>query len=776
MDNQAATPNRTALDDLLYLVEGRGEKQIGNCLSLARKVCETLNIDTDGTSSQREAILQRLMSDVADHLRDQAHAIPRPVVEPANNTAFQAAAAAELLGRAGDDDADFLRLRDDYCRHVERTWNDLSNDSENRSAGRMRRLRAGVWIAKSGRTAYEQRTALLKAFEAAIATYLITADEKVREELRAIALSHPKPSSSPEARVSLRAQAVSPTSDSPHTIIDYASSQDQPTLDPQLRRATHNLAESVRHQWHEEQGRRKENDPFLLPIRWKNSPKQYAAHWATVRGVPENNEEIALDGTLDEVVKVFESVPSKRLVVLGQGGAGKTTLGIELLLKLLSSAHCSSGDSVPVIFNLASWDPVQQSLRDWITERIIGDYQDLSTTIKRHRTSSAQLVYADHVLPILDGFDEINPDLRTAAIQALNVYAGKMVMTSRVQEYYDAIDAGDVILSRAAVIVLEDLTLHEISHYLPLTTRPLPDGIPSRTKWDPVLNHMRSAPDDAHSATLLEVFATPLMVSLARRIYSDTPADPIELLDSDRFPIAATMSDYLFDQFIQVTYDQLPQDHSTKRYGAWRADEAQYRLACFAMYLHSLGVRDLSCFSSEMKKTRSIQAPFPWSVTKLSQRIYRQLVLSKIERDRLKKAYFPRPSKKFLEDAYRRGVLRRSGDNYEFRHVLLQHRLAYKALIGHKKIGKHEFVHDVTRHLAIELFRRGRFAEAENLLRVRLELLCNPPWRRGKLFKRRPAEWSIEYTDIMVIWNMSVVGGGSSGGWVLLPRSARRYL
>jgi len=194
------------------------------------------------------------------------------------------------------------------------------------------------------------------------------------------------------------------------------------------------------------------------------------------------------------------------------------------------------------------------------------------------------------------------------------------------------------------------------------------------------------------------------------------------------------------------------------------------------MYLHSLGVYDLSSMSSGMKKTRSIQVPFPWSLTKLFKRIYRQLALSKIERERLEKAYFPRPSKKFLEDAYRRGVLRRSGDNYEFRHTLLQHRLAYKALIGDRKIGKHKFVDDVTRHVAIELFRRGRFAEAENLLKVRMELLLNPPWRRGKLFKRHPAEWSIEYTDIAVRWNMSVVGGGSSSGWVLLPRSARRYL
>jgi len=775
MDGQpAATPKRTSSDELACLVRaGVTPATLEKCQELESKVLEVLDVHGALRRGGRAILLQEILSSIASDQTRQAFTEREDVTraDAAKTASFQVAAAAELLQLIDKTISEqFVPFR---CDQLGEAWPQLLDKDGNRGATSERQLRAALWIGSgSAKTGRRHQAELLEALETMIPGYL----ENNRDRFRALAVSYLEQRESTGAKTQMHSQPPSTILEPSYAAVEVGSQPVSPVVDPRLWRTIHDMADIIHRQWHEEQSRRKENDPFLLPVRWKNSPKQYAAHWATVRGVPENNEEIALDGVLDEVTKVFKSVPSKRLVILGQGGAGKTTLAIELLLKLLSSAHHSAGDPVPAIFNLASWDPVQQSLRDWITERITVDYQGLNTTIKRHRTFFTQLVYADHVLPVLDGFDEIDPDLRTSAIQALNVYTGTMVMTSRAQEYYDAIDAGDVILSRAAVIVLEDLTLHEISHYLPLATRPLPDETPSRTKWDPVLNHIRSAPDDAHSATLLEVFATPLMLSLARRIYSDTPADPIELLDSTRFPNTATLSDHLFDQFVQVTYDQLPQDRSAKRYGAWRADEAQYRLACFAMYLHSLGVRDLSCFSSEMKKTRSIQAPFPWSVTKLSQRIYRQLVLSKIERDRLKKAYFPRPSKKFLEDAYRRGVLRRSGDNYEFRHVLLQHRLAYKALIGDKKIGKHEFVHDVTRHLAIELFRRGRFAEAENLLRVRLELLCNPPWRRGKLFKRRPAEWSIEYTDIMVIWNMSVVGGGSSGGWVLLPRSARKYL
>ncbi|MGH8544746.1 MAG: hypothetical protein ACREX3_14195, partial [Gammaproteobacteria bacterium] len=165
--------------------------------------------------------------------------------------------------------------------------------------------------------------------------------------------------------------------------------------------------------------------------------------------------------------------------------------------------------------------------------------------------------------------------------------------------------------------------------------------------------------------------------------------------------------------------------------------------------------------------------PFPWSMTDFSQRIYRRLALLKIENDRLDRAYFSLPSKKFLEDARRRGVLRRSGTVYEFRHVMLQDRLAYKVLMGDRRIGKRDFEYDVTTNLIVVLFRRGRLAEAENLLKARLGLLLNPPWRRGRLFKRLPAELSIEYTDGRIAWKMNVVGGGRSTCSVLVPRSAR---
>ena len=54
-------------------------------------------------------------------------------------------------------------------------------------------------------------------------------------------------------------------------------------------------------------------------------------------------------------------VPTGRLVVLGEPGAGKTMLMVRLVLDLL--ARRASGGPVPVLASMASWNPADQDLR-----------------------------------------------------------------------------------------------------------------------------------------------------------------------------------------------------------------------------------------------------------------------------------------------------------------------------------------------------------------------------------------------------------------------------
>ncbi|MET8853409.1 hypothetical protein [Amycolatopsis sp. NPDC004625] len=131
---------------------------------------------------------------------------------------------------------------------------------------------------------------------------------------------------------------------------------------------------------------------------------------------------------------------------------------------------------------------------------------------------AARLLAARRILPVLDGLDEVTESLRGEAVTRINagVRPGdKYLLTSRPREFRDAVEASDV-LTAAATVRLEALTIDDLDRYLPLTTR---KGRGAGTKWHPVLEHTRrSAVDSA----LFEVLSTPLMVALAGRC-SATP-------------------------------------------------------------------------------------------------------------------------------------------------------------------------------------------------------------------------------------------------------------
>lgn len=72
--------------------------------------------------------------------------------------------------------------------------------------------------------------------------------------------------------------------------------------------------------------------------------------------------------------------------------------------------------------------------------------------------------------------------------------------------------------------------------------------------WDPVLTQLRARKCPA-SVNLTRVLATPLMVVLARTMYSEAPdRDPAELLDSTRFPSAKSVEKHLLAGFVPTVY------------------------------------------------------------------------------------------------------------------------------------------------------------------------------------------------------------------------------
>jgi transcriptional regulator with XRE-family HTH domain/GTPase SAR1 family protein/MFS family permease len=350
-----------------------------------------------------------------------------------------------------------------------------------------------------------------------------------------------------------------------------AAGRDEPlqvepvTFDP-LAEAAETLKVAVEARWRREEEQRQIHDPVPLPVRWEGAPVELQDSWLNIGG------EVELPGRLDQVVEVYRRVESRRLVVLGRAGSGKTVLTTRFVLDLVKETG-----PVPVIFGLGSWHPERVGLRDWMAEQLIRDHPFLGAPGPSGGTLASALVDAQRVLPVLDGFDEIAAGLHRPALNALNTTTLPLLLTSRVDEYRDAVEGTDVLTSAAAV-VLQDLTCDDLADYLPRTTR--------KNVWTPVLDEVRNG------GALAKVLTTPLMVALARRIYSDTPDhDPAELL---RFHDADEIERHLLGSFVPAVYGV-------------EAERVQPWLGHLADHLTRLGTYDLAWwrFGTSAKVTGS---------------------------------------------------------------------------------------------------------------------------------------------------------------------------
>ncbi|PRY41538.1 NACHT domain-containing protein [Umezawaea tangerina] len=345
------------------------------------------------------------------------------------------------------------------------------------------------------------------------------------------------------------------------------------------------IADSVRAQWESEEQIRHVHDPFPLPFRWTNSDPDITDHWQNVNGTPDDGTALDLAGRGDNIVDTFRRVPSRRLVVLGEAGAGKTILTSRFALTLLGERGLVPGEPVPVIFSLGSWDPTLASLRDWLTDRLVADYPVLGRPDGAGGTLAARLLAGRRILPVLDGLDEVTEGMRGEVITRINAGmrpGDQFLLTSRPREFREAVEASDV-LTAAAVVRLGGLTMDDLDRYLPLTARKVRGPL---TKWHPVLERVRSA---GTGSPLFEVLSTPLMVALARAVFSDTDADPAELLALAGGDVRGTrevIEDRLLTGFVPAVYSDLPTGAGAER--------TERHLRFLARHVRRLGTHDLA--------------------------------------------------------------------------------------------------------------------------------------------------------------------------------------
>jgi NACHT domain len=372
--------------------------------------------------------------------------------------------------------------------------------------------------------------------------------------------------------------------------------EDPPSVD--LPAVADRLAIAVKSQWDAEAEWRRLNDPYPMQVRWGPADTDLVAGWSALTrlattgagwpvAVPGRWAEgpDALAGADNDLVDVLGRIPTGRLVVLGEPGAGKTILLMRLVLGLL--AHRLPGKAVPVLLPLASWNPVKESLHDWMERWLITDNVVLADPApNRPNASRARaLLDAGLILPVLDSLDEIPNAVRGPAIARINDAmrpGGRLVVASRTQEYRAAVrppDGVEICLTGAAGICLSSLDANVVASYL----KDSAGGPAGVARWDPIIATFTA--DDRSPAA--KALTTPLMAALARANYNPRPGEsaaavpdqPVELLDRERFPNHESIRFHLFDRFIQAAYREHP---DPSRRSKWSAVQAQRWLVYLA--------------------------------------------------------------------------------------------------------------------------------------------------------------------------------------------------
>jgi hypothetical protein len=271
----------------------------------------------------------------------------------------------------------------------------------------------------------------------------------------------------------------------------------------------------------------------------------------------------------------------RRLVILGPGGAGKTTLAALLMDELLRTRQAA--DPVPVLIPAASMLPGQM-VKTWIERTVADRYPSLRDTRAYGQEAIADLLAQQRVMPVIDGLDELAPGPRGQLLGALSRAFGPrqaLILTCRPDEYREAVEACGHVLPGAAIVGLQPVTAENAAEFIERgMTGPRADG------WHRVAAELRSHP----AGPLAEALSSPLMVALIR----SSPANGGEMaagLAATSDP--AAIEHRILDGLVKATFSKHATSEDARPQRYWSAASAGRWLTLVASQLARLGTYDL---------------------------------------------------------------------------------------------------------------------------------------------------------------------------------------
>jgi NACHT domain-containing protein len=313
------------------------------------------------------------------------------------------------------------------------------------------------------------------------------------------------------------------------------------STDEQRGLAVHHLARVVEDEWRAEAATRelRQLDPLRLVWSWSaDSPPSALA------GVDQAH--LAGSRNLADLGRLWRKLPRRQLVLVGEPGSGKSTAAMICTLRLVEQV--ANGDPVPVLLGVSSWDPRTETLHYWMARQIYTRYTFLKDPGRYGHDPVTRLLAEFRIVPVLDGLDEMPPQLLEAAFASLDGILGEgapLIVTCRKREFAAARRAFERPLGSAAVVEVDPVDVNDAIDYLAG-----PDGL-ADPRWRRLADALRGDPQSGATTAL----TSPLLVGLGRWVYSAPGSSPEELA---AYADPVDVENHVLDAMIPRAYADRP--------------------------------------------------------------------------------------------------------------------------------------------------------------------------------------------------------------------------